>query len=263
MARADAERQELIEQLEDFLEIPMLVLGVAWLVLLVLELVSGLPRVLEAFGTGIWIVFLLEFALRFALAPRKGTFLTRNVVTLIALAIPAFRVFRAARALRLIRIARVARGMRFVRVLTSVNRGVRSLRVTLGRNGFGYVVATTTLVTLAGAAGMLAFERDEGGIRDYGTALWWTAMMMTTMGSEYWPKSAEGRLLCVLLALYAFAVFGYVTATLASFLIGRDAARPGGTDLEALRREITTLREELRRMRPSRPAPTTGADRQP
>ena len=35
---------------------------------------------------------------------------------------------------------------------------------------------------------------------------------MTTLGSEYWPKSTEGRLLCFLLAVYAFAVWGYITA---------------------------------------------------
>jgi hypothetical protein len=40
------------------------------------------------------------------------------------------------------------------------------------------------VVLLAGAAGMLAFERDAttaaGGIHDFGTALWWTAMVLTT-----------------------------------------------------------------------------------
>ncbi len=46
---------------------------------------------------------------------------------------------------------------------------------------------------------------------------------MTTMGSDYSPKTPEGRVLCFFLALYAFAVFGYVTATLATFFIGRDA----------------------------------------
>jgi len=33
------------------------------------------------------------------------------------------------------------------------------------------------------------------------------------------PKS---RLLCLVLAIYEFAVFGYVTATIASFFIGLD-----------------------------------------
>lgn len=33
-------------------------------------------------------------------------------------------------------------------------------------------------------------------------------MLLTTMGSEYWPQTAEGRILCLLLSVYAFAVFG-------------------------------------------------------
>jgi voltage-gated potassium channel len=47
-------------------------------------------------------------------------------------------------------------------------------------------------------------------------------MLLTTMGSDYWPRTAEGRLLCLLLAVYAFAVFGYVTAAIAAYFVGRD-----------------------------------------
>ena len=92
------------------------------------------------------------------------------------------------------------------------------------RRGFGYVAVLTVIVTFAGAAGMYAFERDApgGGFDSYWTALWWTAMVVTTMGSEYWPKTPDGRVLCLLLAIYAFSVFGYVTAALASFFVGRD-----------------------------------------
>lgn len=77
-------------------------------------------------------------------------------------------------------------------------------------------------------------------------------MIMATMGSEYWLKT-PGRLLCLLLAIYAFAVFGYVTAAIASFFIGRDAEDPeaelaGAPDMRELRAEIAALREELRRL---------------
>ena len=73
---------------------------------------------------------------------------------------------------------------------------------------------------------------------------------MTTMGSDYWPKTAEGRLLCVFLALYAFAVFGYEAATLASYFVGRDAENKrgevaGARSIEALTLEIEGLRSEL------------------
>ncbi len=35
---------------------------------------------------------------------------------------------------------------------------MRALGASMGRRGFGYVVALTMIVTLAGAAGMYAFE---------------------------------------------------------------------------------------------------------
>lgn len=67
---------------------------------------------------------------------------------------------------------------------------------------------------------MYAFENNlpaGRGFDSYWAALWWTLMIMTTMGSEFWHRTAEGRVLCVLLALHAFGVFGYVTAALAFF----------------------------------------------
>ncbi len=78
-------------------------------------------------------------------------------------------------------------------------------------------------------------------------------MIMTTMGSEYWPRTAEGRVLCLILSLYAFAVFGYVTATLASFFVGRDAESEegevaGAQAVESLRAEIAALRTELQEL---------------
>ena len=48
-------------------------------------------------------------------------------------------------------------------------------------------------------------------------------MLLTSIGSEYWPRTAEGRLLCFLLSLYGLGVFGYITASFASFFLGRDA----------------------------------------
>lgn len=129
---------------------------------------------------------------------------------------------------------------------------MRALGASLNRRGFGYVVALTLLVTFAGAAGMYAFENEApSGLHSYGEALWWTAMIMTTMGSQYWPQTVEGRVVCVFLALYAFAVFGYVTAALATYFVGRDAENgaaevAGSAQLITLREEIRALREEMR-----------------
>jgi voltage-gated potassium channel len=220
---ADSERWQTLEQLDEWLRAPMLVLSFAWLLLVVAELAFGASRLLETFGTAIWIVFIFEFALRLALAPDKPRFLRQNWLTLIALAVPALRLFRA---LRVFRAASALRGVRLVRIVGTANRGMNALRAALKRRRLGYVVALTTLVALLGAGGMLAFEpaaEVDGGFRNYGDALWWTGMLLTTMGSAFWPATTEGRILCFLLSLYGFGVFGYITASFATFFLGRDA----------------------------------------
>ena len=165
------DRSEILEQLESWLETPMLVLGLAWLALLVVELTRGLSPFLEAVGTTIWVIFVLDFLLRLALAPDRSTYLRRNWLTLLSLALPALRVFRALRALRALRAARAARGLRLAKVVASVNRGMRALGRAMSRRGFGYVTALTFVVLVGGAAGMYAFERDvPGGLGDYGAA---------------------------------------------------------------------------------------------
>jgi len=246
------ERYELLQRLEDSLEMPMLVLAFVWLALLVVELIRGESQLFVIIGTIIWVIFILSFAVEFILAPHKIAYLKHNWLVAISLLVPALRLFRVFRAFRLLRLARVGRGLSLLRLVSSLNRGMRALGASLSRRGFGYVIALTVLVMLTGAAGMYAFEKvAPGGIKSYGEALWWTVMVLTTMGSQYWPQTVEGRVLCVFLALYAFAVFGYVTATLATFFIGRDAEHDeaelaGAKQLAALRDELTVLREEIR-----------------
>lgn len=233
----------------------MLILSFGWLVVVIVELVWGASRLLETFGTVIWTVFIAEFLLRIGLAPDKGQFLRANWLTVVALVAPAFRLFQA---FRFLRFARAARGLRLVRIVGTANRGMNALRASLGRRGFGYVAGLTLLVALLGAAGMLAFEpasEIDGGFQGYGHALWWTAMLLATMGSDFWPQTAEGRVLCLLLALYGFAVFGYITASFASYFIGQEARDDrgpiaGAADLLALRDEIAQLRADLNRPEP-------------
>jgi voltage-gated potassium channel len=248
----EQERWEILAQFEDWLEVPMLVLGFVWLALLIIELVWGLSPLMDRTVLLIWIIFILDFSLKMLLAPRKLVYLRRNWLTMLALAVPALRVLRIFRLIWWLRLTRAARSINLLRIVTSVNRGLRVLRTTISRRGFTYVAALTIIVTLAGAAGIFAFEREvDGGPDSYGVALWWTAMIMTTMGSDFWPRTAEGRLLVLLLALYSFAMFGYVTATLATFFIGRDAADQeaelaGAQSIAELRAEISDLRAEMR-----------------
>jgi voltage-gated potassium channel len=258
-----SERWALLHTVTELTERPMIALSFLWLVLMVLDFTVGLTPVLVLTTNVIWALFGVDFLLRLLIAPEKGEYLRQNWLTALALVLPAVRLLRAFRALRALRAARAVRSVSLLRVVTSLNRGMRALGRTLGRRGIGYVMILTVLVMFAGAAGMLHFEspqslREAGlpvggtGLRHYGEALWWTAMLMTSLGSEYWPRTGEGRILCWLLSLYALAVFGYITATIASHLIGLDTGiaraeddTKSPADMRALHAEIAALRAEV------------------
>ena len=255
--QVEHQRLELLRHLDALTAVPLIALSFVWLLLLILDLTTGLNPWLQTLSTVIWIIFGFDFLVGFMIAPRKGEYLRHNWLTVISLLLPALRVLRLFRVLRLLRAARAARSINLLRLLTSLNRGMRAISHSIGRRGVGYVVALTIIVTFAGAAGMAFFESpaavDDGGLVNYGEALWWTAMIMTTMGSDYWPRTVEGRILAWLLSLYAFAIFGYITATIASYFIGRDAAAAtadassvaSSMDAVALQAELTALRRQV------------------
>jgi voltage-gated potassium channel len=78
-------------------------------------------------------------------------------------------------------------------------------------------------------------------------------MIMTTLGSDYFPHTAPGRVLCFLLAVFAFSIFGYITAAVSSYFINKDASderSPVASDekLERVLREVVALRAELQKL---------------
>ncbi len=234
------------------IETTMAMLGFVWTALLIVELAYGLSPALGTVFNLIWALFIVDFLVRFYLAPDKLAYLKANWLVGISLAIPAIRVLRIFHVVRLLRMAPVARGVLFVRLVASFRRSMRALGHVMRRRGFAYVVLITLIVTFSGAAGMYAFETNipgqQDGFTSYWDALWWTAMLLTTIGSQYWPVTAEGRILSLVLSIYAVSVLGYIAAVLASFFIGRDvsqAARP--KDIQRLEAVIGELKDEIRR----------------
>lgn len=253
---AESERRELLEQISDLLERPMLLLSLAWLVLVVADLAGYSRPWMEPLNWVLWGAFVLQFLLEFAIAPEKGRYLRTNWLTAVSLFLPALRLLRVARLARLLRAARAARGLRLVRVVSTANRGLRTARTVLARRGLAYVILINVVVLFVGAGGMFAFEQP--GLATYGDSLWWTAMLLTTLGAGYEPLTPEGRVLAFLLALFAFSVFGYLTATLASLFVRQDreeegalgasdAPAPPGVaeELRRLREEVALLRHDL------------------
>lgn len=242
------EKWQLLHTLDNLLDGPMIFLGFVWLLLLIADLIWGLSPALQTLSLVIWIIFITDFLIKFFLAPEKLRFIRRNWLTALSLVLPALRVFR------IVRILRLFRGARLIRIVASLNRGMTSLSKTMGRRGFGYVMALSVAVTFAGAAGMYAIEKGHQGFENYGMSLWWTSMRVITAGSDFWPATPEGRVLAFILSLFGYAIFGYVTATLATFFIGRDAEEEeapvaGAKDVQELKKMIVALTKNVQELK--------------
>ncbi len=202
---------------------------------------------LNRFGIEIWIVFALDFLLQFALAPAKLPFLRRNWLLALSVVMPAFRVVHLLRAL----VALHALGMG--PVLAGMNSATRTIERITRRHKLGRAMALTAGVTVLGAIGLVVFEGQ--GADHFGTALWWSAAFVTTVGSNFQPKTGEGRMLALLLVIWGLGVVGYVTAAIATTLIGDTAAAsdgPGdsdrGDELAQLRQEVAELKAMMARL---------------
>jgi voltage-gated potassium channel len=261
-------KRSLLKVIEGKLEMPMLLLSFAWLFVIIAELAYGMTPELHWFGTGLWITFVLFFSLRLATASHRTAMLKRNWLVIFAILVPILRFFPVLQSFTITRLLTATFGTQLIWMFASADFGMRSLHRVLGRKGAGYALTLTVIVVFVGAAGMLAFENDSPdpkGIHNYPKALWWTAMQITNIGSGYRPETAGGELLCLGVSIYAAAMFGYLTALLATFFVEREAENPkseiaGQKSIQVLQDEVTSLRksiEEVLRHLPGRSSATS------
>ncbi|MBA2711152.1 MAG: potassium channel protein, partial [Tatlockia sp.] len=147
-----SQRKKALFLWEKWFEFPLIILALIWLILLILELVQGLNLILETLSFAIWMIFIIDFVVRFSLAPFKITYLKSNWLALITLIFPALRIFR------LFSFLRVTKSLHLLKIFTSMRHSMRFLGFTLGRHGFYYILSLTLLVILIGAAGIYTFE---------------------------------------------------------------------------------------------------------
>ncbi|MCN0150890.1 potassium channel family protein [Salinispora arenicola] len=183
----------------------------------------------------IWLLFWLDMVVRFVLHTQRLRFLREHLFDLAVLILPILRPLRA---------------MRLVTVVLSLSR--RTEVWVRGRLGI-YVAATTVLLVLVASLAVLDAERGapDPSITNYSDAVWWAAVTITTVGyGDFYPVTTEGRLVAVGLMIGGIGLIGFVTGSLATWIVdrvtGRDRhAAATADDVAALRQEIVALRQQL------------------
>lgn len=239
----DRERLRVLRQFENWLELPMLLLGCGWLLLAWMRFARGLNPMLEALVATIWAVFLIEFGLRFALAPQKGIFFVRNGVASAALVVPAVRILRLKRVVRLLRHGRSGWFTQLVGAKYLHDLGVLVRRL-------AFIVGFSLLLVFVGAAALhcWASPAEDGGTAHFRDSLSRSGMMLLL--SSDWPQNPSGRLIAFLLRGSGFLILGCLVAAFTNYWWVKDTARTSrseviNVELRAILCELAVLRAEV------------------
>lgn len=157
------------------------------------------------------VIFLLDFAVRISAEERKWRFLWRNILFLL-LSIPYLNIVNWLEVppprewsivLTTIPILRMLLAVYLVAQWV-VKDGIKRL--------FAAYAFTLLLFTYLSALIFYDFEfGTNSGLLNFGDALWWAFMNMTTVGSSVIPITAIGKTLAVLLPLFGMLVLPLFT----------------------------------------------------
>ncbi|HTJ32897.1 MAG TPA: ion channel [Dactylosporangium sp.] len=224
---------------------PLTGLAVVFLVAYAVPILRpGIPRAwhdaCEAANVAIWVLFVADYSVRFWLHVNRARFVRSHMFDLAVLLLPALRPLRVMRL--------------FTAVLVLTRRTEEWAR---GRLAL-YVGATSVLLIFVAALAVLDAERNnpDANITSYTEALWWSCVTITTVGyGDHFPVTTDGRLVAIGLMIGGIGLIGFVTGSLATWIVDRISVKDDKTqdatksDIALVLAELASLRAEVDQLR--------------
>lgn len=227
-----------------YLELLVLVLSLYSLGALTLELLVPLdPETLALLGRAddvVCGVFLMDFLVHWWLAPSRKVFLRTGWIDLLS-SIPQLTWLRWGRVFRVFRILRALRSFQAV---------YAHFRAERARGAFAFVGLLSLVALLFATIAVHELERSQPGsnIHSGGDALWWAFATITTIGyGDFFPVTAAGRVVAVMLVVFGLSFFGTFTAYVASYFLEK-AQLKEESEIHRLIHEVRQLREKIEQL---------------
>ena len=203
----------------NFVVLVLSVLLIVWISIDTFKRVNFLENhAYMTFQFWVCIVSIIDFFVELGYAPDKWKFVRRRFVFLI-LSIPYLNIINqmdiklSADALYFVRFIPLARGALALSIVISYlsSNAVTSL-----------FMSYMAIMILVGYFCSLIFYQREAGVNpevnSYWTALWWSAMNMSTVGCNISPVTVSGKIVAVVLPVAGMIIFPLFTVYLTDFV---------------------------------------------
>ncbi len=227
-------------------QIAMLILCVYVLLAMAVQALFNLPEqvsaALDQIDFAVCMLFLLDFFFQFFTAESKLAYMKWGWIDLVS-SIPNLQIMRWGRMFRIVRILRILRGVRSTRLMFQIMFTNRSQGVFAST-----AITCFILVIFATIAVLLCETAPNANIKNAGDAFWWAFSTITTVGyGDFYPVSAEGRIIAAVLMTAGIALFGTFTAYVASWFFEAAGDSQAKTD-EQMLEELHKLNEKFDRI---------------
>lgn len=204
-----------------FINILTLVASVLLLASLSAEIIYSreLARFSEAYSWAMFavcIIFIIDFFTLMAHATHPVRFLMRNSIILI-LSIPYHPIIEWFNADIGHDLSMALSGVVMLRAVFALYITLRWLIARRATRLLWAYIATVAVCTYFAALFFYEYEAPVNSeLHGFGDALWWACMNMTTVGAEFFPVTAIGKVICVVLPIIGMAMFPIFTVYITS-----------------------------------------------
>ena len=244
----------LLEKVERYTEVPMLILVVVMIVTLVVPMVWQVNQktesVLEVIDWIIWALFALELAVKTYLSEQRLRYLRTHWIDVIVVVVPLLRVFRIFRIARLARSARLLRStrslriFRLVRILAFFTKFITEIKTIFTRHGFNYLFIV--FIAVMGLGTVLTYNFDQNMeivVDSLAESLWLTVVNAFSGGyANVYPETPEAKAVSVVLIIIGTVLVSYFTASLASYFTEKEQ----DVEQERIEQKLDQIMKQLR-----------------
>ena len=191
-----------------YTDVPLIVASLAYLIAYTWRAIgdlSGVGWTLTTLTmTTTWLMFLIDYVVRFATAKEKVRWFVTHWFDLLCVMVPVLRL------------------VLLLRVFTQLGSRWASPGDRMRVQVMVYGIGASAILVYISALAVLEAERNAAGatIKTFRDAIWWACVTVSTTGyGDYTPVTSAGRLTATALMFGGMALIGVTTATLATLMI--------------------------------------------